>query len=159
MKIIQLVLAGSLAGCVMGCEPIRPTLREPQNPGEAAYIEKINRVPLEFTVPKTQAEDVWGRAQAFVGQHSSMKIQIATDYILQTYNPDCGEFGYYVTKTPQGDSVQIGVKGLTGILRFGATACIATEEDPSAQRNAHILANYLQTGELPFPNLIRTSYK
>jgi tetratricopeptide (TPR) repeat protein len=113
---------------------------------ERIYLEKVKAFPLEFTIPINEVEVAWGRTQSFIGRFSSMKLQIVTDYIIQTYNPPKGEisFGYYVTKTPIGNNVKITVICITGDpLGEGA-----------ASLNAHILAYYIKTGELPYPRLI-----
>jgi hypothetical protein len=96
--------------------------------------------PLKFTLAKSEAEDAWGRAQSFIGRFSSMKIQTATDYVIQTYNPVGSgiNFGYYITKTPLGDEVEIEVQCPTDNMFSGKDADI----------NAHIAALYIDTGML-----------
>lgn len=115
-------------------------------PEEQTYLEKARAFPLEFTILKSEADEAWGRAQSWVGKFSSMKLQIATDFVIQTYNPGFTDvdFGYYVTKTPMGDNVQITVKCITGNWFCGT----------DAKTNAHILAYYIKTGELSNPRLI-----
>jgi len=114
-------------------------------PEEQMYLEKAKAFPLEFTIPKSQADEAWGRAQSFIGRFSSMKLQTVTDFVIQTYNPISPnvDFGYYVTKTPMGDKVQITVQCNVGNIFSGA----------DANTNAHILAYYIKTGEL-VPRLI-----
>lgn len=113
---------------------------------EKDYIEKVKAFPLELTIPKTDEADAWGRAQSFVGRFSSMKLQTATDFIIQTYNPSSSDesFGYYVTKTPLRDSVQMNIRCNVGNQMWA----------PDAELNGHILAYYVKTGELPYPRLI-----
>lgn len=114
------------------------------------YVTKAKQTPLTFKVPKEKEEEVWGRIQSFIAKYSSMKIQIATDYIVETYNPlkiEVGDpkwpganFGYEAVKTPMGNEVEFEVKCSTG--------------DPSkyyeriANHNAHVLAYYALTGEI-----------
>lgn len=113
---------------------------------QSDYLVKIRQFPLEFEMPKEQVEEAWGRAQSFIGRYSSMKLQIVTDYVIQTYNPVGigAEFGYYVTKTPMGVMVQFTVQ------------CNVNNSllNDHAMDNAHILASYIKTGELPYPYLI-----
>ena len=116
-------------------------------PEEQAFLDKANAFPLEFTVSNEDAEMAWGRAQSFIGRFSSMKLQTATDYVIQTYNPSSSgvSYGYYVTKTPLGGSTQFNVTCNTGNLFAMA----------DAQSNAHILAYYMNTGELVNPKVIK----
>lgn len=114
------------------------------------YVTKAKQTPLTFKVPKEKEEEVWGRIQSFIAKYSSMKIQIATDYVVETYTPlevkmgdpkwPGANFGYEAVKTPMGDEVEFEVKCVTG--------------DPSgycelmAGYNAHYLAHYALTGEI-----------
>lgn len=113
-------------------------------PEERSYFEKVEAFPLEFIIPKIEADDAWGRAQSFIGRFSSMKLQTVTDFVIQTYNPSDIKFGYYVTKTPMDDDIQITVQCITEGWFSG----------DDARRNAHILAYYMKTGELPNPKFI-----
>jgi hypothetical protein len=137
---IAAILAG---GILTGCAT---TSMLKLTPEEQTYLEKAKAFPLEFTIPKSEADEAWGRAQSFIGRFSSMKLQTVTDFVIQTYNPGSGDvdFGYYVTKTPMGDKVQITVQCNTGNMFAGA----------DANTNAHILAYYIKTGELVNPRLI-----
>jgi hypothetical protein len=114
-------------------------------PAEEEYLSKVMQAPLEFSIPKDKSEEVWGRIQSFIGRYSSMKIQVATDYVLQTYNPQesAVDFGYYANRTPQGDEVGFEVRCICGNMFSGK----------DRDRNAHILAHYAQTGEI-IPRLI-----
>jgi len=104
-------------GLLMGCAMSPPMTSELNlTPEEEAYLEKAKLFPLEFTMPKSEEDEVWGRAQSFIGRFSSMKLQIVTDFVIQTYNPRDTDvdFGYYVTKTPMGDKIKINVQCNTG---------------------------------------------
>lgn len=126
---------------LVGCTSI--TMKN-LTPEERNYFEIVEAFPLEFTMPKVEADDAWGRAQSFIGRFSSMKLQTVTDFVIQTYNPSDIKFGYYVTKTPMGDEIQITVQCITEGLFSGV----------DAKRNAHILAYYIKTGELCNPKFI-----
>jgi hypothetical protein len=63
-----------------------------------------NSFPSEFSVPAGDIAPAWGRAQSFVAQHASMKIQTVSEYVIETYNPrDLGYYGFRIVKTPQRD--------------------------------------------------------
>lgn len=133
-------LCSTFAGVVLlgGCVTL--------SPAQEAYLRKVMATPLTVEMTKTEAVDAWGRAQSFLGQYSSMKIQTATDYVLQTYNPMGSgiSYGYNVTKTPAGDRVRITVVCGTNNMFAGG----------DADRNAHILAHYIKSGDLSHPELI-----
>ena len=114
------------------------------------YVARANQTPLTFKVPKEKEEEVWGRIQSFIAKHSSMKIQIATDYVIETYNPlkielsdpewPGANFGYEAIKTPMGDEVEFEVKCFSGEPGGWYKWC--------ADKNAHYLAYYALTGEV-----------
>lgn len=118
-----------------GCATVPPLTAEQQ-----AYFQQVQAMPTTFTVLKAEAEDAWGRAQSFIGRFSSMKIQTATDFVIQTYNPlsNAVQYGYYVTRTPMGEQMQFDVQCVTGNLFASG----------NANQNAKVLAYYIKTGEL-----------
>jgi len=108
---------------------------------ESIYLENAMDTPLEVTVSSLEVVDAWGRAQSWIGQYSSMKLQISTDYVIQTYNPReaARKYGYYVNKTKiDNNNFKINVQCTTGSLFLSA----------DAEKNAHILAYYIKTGKL-----------
>lgn len=111
-------------------------------PEQQSKLKEVNAFPTQFTMDKSEAADAWGRAQSFIGRFSSMKLQTATDYVIQTYTPtqaDAGiTFGYNVTKTPAGDVVQFDVS-------CSSNNVFAAGE---SMQNARALAYYIKTGEL-----------
>jgi len=140
----------------LGCAPI-PS-KPAATPQQLAYLASIGQEPLEFEVTKDKAAEIWGRAQSFIGQYSSMKIQVATEFVLQTFNPISGQnvytttYGYSVTKTPLAETVRISVECSHGgfVNMFHSDK----EDAALALQNAHILTHYLRTAELPYPGLI-----
>ena len=103
------------------------------------YVDQAKTQPLEFLVPKDSAADVWGRAQSFIGRFSDMKLQIVTDYVIQTYNPQGLTFGYSVTKAPSGGSSQFNVQCFTGNMFASDSlverdACLQAREMPKVTR-------------------------
>jgi len=134
LKCLSIVSVVLILGCGLGTLP--PP--EASNAEEQAYFMKVSQTPLTLTLPNSEADDAWGRAQSFIGKYSSMKLQVAMDYVLQTYNPTTANYGYYVTRTPMGDETEFDVRCLY-------------EGFMGAQRqeiNARVLAYYMQTGEL-----------
>lgn len=72
----------------------------------------------KVTIPKSEGDDAWGRATVFVNKHSDMKIQVASDNIIDTYNPTKpGYRGYTITRRSSGDNViiEIEVKGSSAL--------------------------------------------
>lgn len=117
------------------CVNLTPNVGTPE---EQAYMSAVMATPLTVLVAKDDTEDAWGRAQSWLGKYSSMKIQVVSDYVIETYNPTGSsvDFGYNVTKTPMGDACEIAV-------RCGSSNMFAGE---AAETNAHILAYYIKTG-------------
>ena len=66
----------------------------------------------------------WRRAQAWIANNSRMKIQIATDAIVETYNPPTGAtyFAYRLTREPVGGAKErIWIRAWCGNM-FGCEA-------------------------------------
>lgn len=118
---------------------------------EQTYLDKVWAFPLTFTVSKAEAEEAWGRAQSFLARFSGMQLQVLTDFVIETYDPlTVGYgFGYSIVKTPMSEEVQISVQCRPGVplTRLWGSS--------DAERNAHILAYYMKTGELPYPRWIK----
>ncbi len=132
------LLAAAAVLSITGCVHTQMIeLTAPEREGLRAAMAQ----PLTFTVPKEQAGDAWGRAQSFVGRFSSMKLQTASEFVIQTFNPvgSSVAYGYYVTRTPLGAEHQFEVQCVFGNM-FSA-------EDANA--NAHLAAHYISTGQLP----------
>lgn len=104
------------------------------------YGNRVMMSPLSFSVANDKVDDLWGKAQVWITQYGSMKIQTVTDYIIQTYTAVGGyvpRYGYSITKTPMGDNCQISI------------TCQSNNMFSKKQvfQNAHVLSHYLQTGE------------
>jgi hypothetical protein len=102
------------------------------------YLGMVKLQPTTFSINKNKAEMGWGRAQGFIGKYSSMKLEIATNYILQTFNPAQShvDFGYYVTRTPSDSTDEFSIECVYGNM--------FTQSD--ATLNAKIMAYYIATG-------------
>lgn len=154
MRYFALLAALFTFGCASNLVMKTEQLSEAQK----SYLAKAMAQPLEFDSDKSKSDEIWGRATEFVANHSSMKIQIATDFLIETYNPTSTEtyggtemaYGYKVSRRPIGSKVHISV---TCVSTFHAM--YLKELEATRDRNAHILAYFLVTGELPFPDLIK----
>ena len=135
-----------------------------------SYLQKVRQIPTDFEVSASEISTIWGRAQSFIAQYSSMKQQIVTDSVIQTYNPvlvDAAnqnlDFGYSVIRTPINDRFKISVQcmhfAFPGQLMRHTTdgeVKLLTEQNLTeiCRDNAHILAHYLKTGDLPYPEIL-----
>jgi len=155
MKIKVLVVAMAvvvLAACA-ATQYVKPAYSSEQQ----AYVDSIMGRPLELNIEKAKVGDAWGRAQAFVSKYSDMKLQIATDYSIQTVDSyRIFMFGYSVTKTPTKDGFTITVDCNSANSLSGSTRDWLLKD---MNLNAHILAYYIETGELPYPEMINTLSK
>ena len=130
---------------MLGC-PLYVLPSYTKTPDDLAYIEKIKNQPDEIRFAKADEPFYWGRIHSFIGQYSGVKIQVITDYVLQTYNPiDYYDYGWYIIKTPiTADSMSIKI------------SCFGKAADSTSKsiyfQNAKICSRYVLTGEMP-PNL------
>ena len=108
---------------------------------ESNYLQRAMSCPLSFSLSSTESEAAWARAQGFIGRYSRLKLQVATDYVLQTYSG--GQHGtspsYYITRTPEGEKHYYTVESYVNNIFSGSDANTA----------AHECALYIKTGELP----------
>jgi hypothetical protein len=112
---------------------------------EQAYLRKILTTPTEFEIPEQSVAEAWERAQVFIENYGSTGLQAVTDTLILSASPGRGlGFRYEVRRVPQEQTSRITVTVIAADQRSG----------PLASRNAGILADYMQTGELPYPNLI-----
>jgi hypothetical protein len=94
---------------------------------------QVKKIPLVFKLPMSESDDAWGRANLYLSNNSSMKVQTASDYLLETYNPtSVGRIGFSITRSPVKDSVLFTVKSVP----FGSTE----REIRMADREARYLA-------------------
>lgn len=114
-------------------------------PKEQEYLDNAMDTQLQFKLPLKEAKKAWKRIEGFIEKFSSMKIKIADDTVIETLNPTAGmtRYGYRATKKVEGEEAEIAVA-----CTFGN---VYTQEQ--ANRNAHLLAYYAQTGEL-IPKLV-----
>jgi len=126
-------------------------------PEDQAYLDKAMACPLSFMVPKDKIDEVWSRAHVWIAQYSDLKIQIATEYIIDTYNPTAlnpksilgssptffPKYGYKAMRVETQNNYQITVQ------------CFSSNsiKSDAVNRNAHILAYYIKSSKLK-PHLI-----
>jgi hypothetical protein len=149
VSVIVFATAVMLSGCVHSnyVKPAYPALQQ-------AYIEKVMASPLEVNIKKSQIEDAWGRTQAFIAKYSDLKIQTVSDYSIQTYNSyRIFMYGYTAIKTPAKDGFTITVNCISANSLSRSTR---EKMQDALDLNAHIFSYYVETGELPFPELIDT---
>jgi hypothetical protein len=123
---------------------------------ERAYLKRVMKTPIVFTVPNEKAEEIWGRIHSFIGRYSSMEIWIATDYVIQTYEPrGFFDYGYIVVRTPKEDDFEFSIECMgISVLKTLTTKTITNKNDKVCNRNAHLLAYFALSGE-EVPWLIR----
>ena len=101
----------------------------------------VKKNPLEIKIPSSDIVSAWGRAQSFIGRYSDMKLQSATDFIIETHTPTRLGYGYRVIKTPEMDgsfSIKVECIKQRSIFSFQS----------GDDLNALILAFYIKTGQL-----------
>jgi len=117
-----------------------------QEKDDSGFMVKMDKAPLVFSVSKDKSDEIWKRINFFITEYSMTKIQVATEFIIETNNPGTmGEFAYSASRTTKGDSVEFKVK------------CVGPSgSEKLADRNAHVLAYYAATGEsIPSNAVIR----
>lgn len=120
------------------------------------YLAKISNEPLTIKVSEQDAPKYWQRANYWVSAYSGMKLQIANDVTIQTYNPlDHGAvlditYGYNVYRRPLEDkNFEIRVECLASRRIYPTNAeTIRKVWEQRRDLNARILAHYIRTGEV-----------
>ena len=143
---------------VFGCAHVHSHYVKPIYTSEQqAYIDNIMARSLEINIERDKIADAWGRAQAFIAKYSDLKLQVATDYSIQTYNSDrIFMFGYSATKMPTKDGFTISVDCSSAYSLSRSTREWLSND---LNLNTHILRYYIETGELPYPEMINTLSK
>ena len=103
-KVIALLLALLVAVNMQGCAGSAKML--PSAPSDADLID--SKLPLRCP-SKEQCDRWWRTAQVWVVKNAGFKIQVATDAILQTYNPTAGasSWAFQVTRAPDGATSEV----------------------------------------------------
>lgn len=139
----QAVRLSALVFLVAGCASL--------SPDRAAFLARAESAPNPWHVSSATAPDVMHRAQVWIAANCRAPLQTVTDYVITTAKPaKGGEYGYTVTRTAGQDSDLVRVVCVTGAITDAASVSAGTY----AERNAALLAYYLQTGVEPFPDLV-----
>jgi hypothetical protein len=127
MRVVFLTLpVAALIGCTSMSERLQPALARSQH-----------------STPVTCADCTvqWQRSQLWLTAHSKWKLQMATDVVLQTFNPvnDSPSWGFTVTREPESaGGYRIVLAGVCGNI-FGC--------DPSIADVDRAFYHYVATGE------------
>ena len=115
---LLLLCAAVLSGCAASSGMRNLT------PEQQAYVDAMMVEPTRFTIPADSSDAAWGRAQAFVGRYSDLKIQTATDYVIQTYSPTGQNvtYGFNITRTPLARGHEFAVDVAAGNMFMGKQA-------------------------------------
>lgn len=128
------------------------SLDPPITASEKAELERATASGTRFSIPREAAADAWGRAQVFVQQHSSMKIQTVSEYVIETFNPAPAPgqaFGYSITRSPTGDSFAFEIRCASSPARHPYLGEMYTKKLPSdCATNEVIAGHFIRTGEL-----------
>ncbi len=114
------------------------------------WMDLVQKQPLSFTITKNKDKDAWARARAFITRYSSTEKQSSTEFNIETFKPTKGghssifHYGYMVSKIPYGDNFDYDVSCKSDNIF-----------DNNASNNEHILAWYIITGEIKYPELIK----
>lgn len=110
---------------------------------ENSYLVKVKKFPLEFKMYKVERKEAMSRAKSFIERYSNMEIQLAGDFLIQTYDPPDMEykFGYYVRITPIDIHMQVNVECLCGSWFFSG----------DAKKNTHFWLITLKQGNYLIP--------
>lgn len=76
---------------------------------KAAHAKRLlESEPTTFVVPKDQLTLCWGRATAAVANRATMKMQTASEFLMETYTDPSGHgVAFRVIQTPQADGSAI----------------------------------------------------
>jgi hypothetical protein len=119
-------------------------------PEEKEYQERAMNHPTVFTLLKSEERQVWERAVSWIRTYSNMPLAELTPTVIKTDAAGEGRdfelsFGYEVTKKDVGeDRIEVLVKCATNHMFYGE----------QADENAHLLAYYIATGEVPSPRVV-----
>lgn len=113
-------------------------------PEDQAYASKVNSMSNAFEVDKARSEEVWSRGNSFISRFSGMKIRIANESRVETFDPNSAEFGtigYELTKELTGNSVKFNIRCIHKSLNAKYTEDVC-------RNNEKVMAHYMLTGEL-----------
>ena len=135
MRNIAAIVVVLLVVCAMGCAATSDL-----TPDQQQYLQSAMATPLDFTMPKVEADEAWKRALDFIQRFSSLRLQQMSEHVIRTYDPTSFSipFGYYVRRVPLGNADRFTVECM----------CSTMSLNDETLQNAHILAYYMKTGKL-----------
>lgn len=149
IRTVVTAIAALVVVSITGCARISGVLFG--TPAEREYAERVRATESTFYVSTDRSDDTWAAAQTWLALYSSRPLKVITPWVLQTEIPeDQTQYGYTVTRLPQKGAHLYTVR----CYRQRAWAGYTTLQE-NANWNEKVLSYYLQTGELPFPNLIQ----
>jgi len=120
----------------------------PETPEEEEYLQNVWETPIDFNISNKSELITWGRIQSWIGKYSTLKIQVATDFVVQTYGAEYGQFGYHATRTPDVTETRFSIRCLTIPKPEKEFWSVDYDYSKQADLNAHILAYFALTGEV-----------
>ncbi len=124
---------------ITGCATVAP--KPVLTPGEQAELNVAMQTPNKLEMSTEEGQAAWARVQSWIQLNSVMKIQTVSDFIVETFNLDCGRTAgtrYTAQRVPLNkDIVQIQVN---------AYSCWVGQEQTNI--NQHVFAYFVKTGKL-----------
>jgi hypothetical protein len=109
------------------------------------YLKYVSGQSTTFNISTNENRAAWNRALEFLKNYSAKAPVVKTESLLETpKNKIIGDFYYRISRTTYGQNIQYSVDCLGQGMGM----------DQLAQRNKFVLADYIRTGELPYPGLI-----
>lgn len=119
-------------------------------PEDQACIAANSRYQTSFQVPKSNVTEVWGRAHSFLATYCSTKpMQHSNEYVIETNSGAYAEANYHIVRMDAGDKSNITITAKVNGLGLSDRGVI----------NGHALSRYMQTGDLPCPNVVTTGHE
>ncbi len=132
-------LAAAAALLTFGCATVAP--KPVLTPAEQVELDIVMQTPCTLEMSAEEGAAAWARAQSWIQRNSVMKIQTVSEYIVETYNLDCGHAAgtrYTAQRLPLNkETVQIQVN---------AYSCWVGQEQTDT--NQHVFAYFVKTGKL-----------
>lgn len=137
----QLIGIGMIALVMIGCSGETAT---PQKPSKYQVLSTIS--DDGYVCKGTACKNDWAKTQLWINKHSLMKMQIMSDYLIQTYNPTKYQYSFSASKEPMGNNsykIKLEISG-GSVYTQGSTLLVEKS-----------LYYYLKTGKdllTPIPN-------
>ncbi len=140
LKVLSSVLVVSflMIGCSGGTSSPQVPSKSPQAPSKYSVLQTI---PDDGYICKGKScINDWAKTQLWINKHSYMKIQIMSDYLIQTYSSNSVAFGFTATREPlANDSYKIKLE-MKGAGMYGQ----GNDDKPFVRKAFYY---YLKTGK------------